>query len=70
MTDVYEIRSKGTIGGNGWPRGIRRIYSQRRSLEKIAKLDTTAEERQYQVWVTAITGKNKGFFYAGPVPKR
>lgn len=66
MPDVYEIRSKGTIGGNGWPRGRRRIYTQRRSLERIAKLDTTAEERRYQVSVIGITGKNQGVFYAGP----
>jgi hypothetical protein len=65
IMNVYEIRSEATIAGEGWPRGIRTVYSARRSPEAVARHETTAEERAVRVVVTAKVGRIRGLFFAG-----
>jgi len=66
--NIFEIRSPATVSDPrlGFPRGIRRIFSDRRSCERVARLDTTAEERTSahgRVGVRCIYGPQKGDFW-------
>lgn len=63
--NVYKIQSQATIASDGWPDGIRTIYSRRRSPDAVARHETTAAERAVHVCVTQLTGRGKGLFFAG-----
>ena len=62
---VYEIHSDAAVKQEGWPQGIRTIYSDRRSPESVARRETTAAERRTRVYVEQRTGRGKGRFWVG-----
>ncbi len=68
---IYEIRSGGTRGGNGFPDGIRRIISARRSPKSVAENETTDEEKNSgSIYVRNVHGPGRGDFWIGDVKPR
>jgi hypothetical protein len=63
--NVYRISSDATIKSEGQLNGVRTVFSARRTPESIARHETTDAERKVRVCVEQLTGKGKGYFFAG-----
>ena len=64
--NVYKITSAAAENQEGWPPGVRTIYSARRTPAAVARYELTAAERKTRVSVEQRTGSTtKGLFWCG-----